>query len=287
MRLFADDTALYLTMESEDDSSALQTDLDILSALETRWDMEFKPSKCQVVHVTGSRKMVKTNYVLHGQVLESVPCARYLGVDISSGLTWNSHIDGVTANANQTLGFIRRNIKTKMPKVREAAYNSLVRPQLEYASAVWDPHTKVRISQIEQVQRRAAAPWTAITFDRQSSVTEMVKQLGWQSLEQRRADTRLCLFYKVIHGLVAVPLPDYIHYSNRISRYCHSMTFRQVSTSTDYYKFSFFSLAIVQWNSSLSLLHACKALMHSRQPSASCSTHTHRSPKCLFLTDFS
>ena len=100
--------------------------------------MEFNPSKCQVVHVTGSRKTVKTDYVLHGQVLESVPCARYLGVDISSGLTWNSHIDRVAANANQTLGFIRRNIKTKMPKVREAAYNSLVTPQLEYASAVWD-----------------------------------------------------------------------------------------------------------------------------------------------------
>ena len=143
MSLLADDTALYLTMESEDDRSALQTDLDILSAWETRWDMEFNPSKCQVVHVTGSRKTVKTYYVLHGQVLESVSCARYLGVDISSGLTWNSHIDRVTANANPTLGFIRRNIKTKMPKVREAAYNSLVRPQLEYALAVWDPHTKV------------------------------------------------------------------------------------------------------------------------------------------------
>ena len=221
VRLFADDTALYFTMESEDDRSALKTDLDILSAWETRWDMEFNPSKCQVVHVTGSRKTVKTGYVLHGQVLESVPCARYLGVDISSGLTWNFHIDRVTANANRTLGFIRRNIKTKMPKVR--------------ASAVWDPHTKVRISQIEQVQRRAAR-WTASNFYRQSSVTEMVKQLGWRSLEQRRADARLCLFYKVIHGLVAVPLPDYIHHSNRISRYCHSMTFRQVSTSTDYYK---------------------------------------------------
>ena len=201
VRLFADDTALYLTMESEDDRSALQTDLDILYAWETRWDMEFNPSKCQVVHVTGSRKTVKIDYVLHGQVLESVPCARYLGVDISSGLTWNSHIDRVIANANRTLGFIRRNIKTKMPKVREAAYNSLVRPQLEYASAVWDPHTKVRISQIKQVQRRAAR-LTASNFDRQSSVTEMVKQLGWRSLEQRRADARLCLFYKVIHGLI-------------------------------------------------------------------------------------
>ena len=45
MRLFVDDTALYLIMESEDDSSALQTDLDILSAWKTRWDMELKFKK--------------------------------------------------------------------------------------------------------------------------------------------------------------------------------------------------------------------------------------------------
>ena len=220
VKLFADDTVLYLTMESEDGSSALQTDLDILSAWQARWDIEFSPSECQVVHVKGSKKTVKTDYVLHGQVLEFIPCARYL---------------------------IRRNIKTKMTKVRKAAYNSLVRPQLEYALAVWDLHTKLRISQIEQVQRRAAC-WTVSNFDRQSSVTEMIK-LGWRSLEQRRAGARLCLFYKVIHGLVAVPLPDYtyitlIEYQGNVFPLFNGIPF-------------------------LSLLHACKALMFSRQLSAS------------------
>ena len=121
VRLFADDTALYLTMGSEDDSSALRNDLDILSAWETKWDMELNHSKCQVVHVTGSKMTMKTDYVLHGHVLESVLWARYLGVDISSGLTWNSHVDRVTANANRTVGFIRGNSKTKITKVREVA----------------------------------------------------------------------------------------------------------------------------------------------------------------------
>ena len=229
VRLFADDTALYLTMEGKDDSKALQNDLDILSTWETKWDMEFNHSKCQVEHVTGSKskRSIKTDYILHGQVLESVTCAKYLGVDISSDLTWNSHVDRITGNANRIIGFIRPNIKTKMPRVRETAYTTLARPQLECASAVWDPNTDKLIRQIDQVYRRAAR-WTVNNFCRQASVTGIIEKLGWRTLEQRRADARLCLFYKVVHGLVAVPLPDHVQYSNRISRYCYSMTFRQV-----------------------------------------------------------
>ena len=159
-----------------------------------------------------------------------------------------------------------------MSKVRETAYHSLVRPQLEYASAVWDPNHKKHISQLEQVQRRAAR-WTVGNFDRHASVTKIMQDLGRRTLDQRRADARLCLFFKVIHGLVAVPLPDYVQYSNRISRYCHSMTFRQVYTSRDYYKYSFFPLAIVQWNSlpeavaCLQNLEAFKAAVYKLQHS--------------------
>ena len=53
-----------------------------------------------MIHVTGSKKTEKTKYGLHGQVLESIPCDRYLGFDISSDLTLNSYVDRVTANTN-------------------------------------------------------------------------------------------------------------------------------------------------------------------------------------------
>ena len=62
------------------------------------------------------------------------------------------------------------------------------------------PNHKKWISKIEQVQRRAAR-WTVNNSEQKASVTEMVKNLGWRTLEQRRADARLCLFYKVVHGL--------------------------------------------------------------------------------------
>ena len=250
VRLFADDTAVYLTIGGAEDGMLLQNDLDRLSVWEDRWDMEFNPSKCQVVRVTSSRNPFNFPYTLHGQVLEVVTSAKYLGVDIScisSGLSWNPHIDRISKNATRTLNFIQRNIRTKNQKVRETAYNTLVRPQLEYAAPVWDPHTKEKVLQLEKVQRRAAR-WTTSSFDYRSSTTEIVNNLGWRTLEQRRADARLCLFFKIVHGIVAVPLPDYIQPSNRISRYCHSMTFRQLHTTKNYYKYSFFPLAIVQWN---------------------------------------
>ena len=123
------------------------------------------PRNAQVIQVTGSRsrKPVSANYCLHGQILETVTCAKYLGYDISSDLSWRSHIDRITGN------FVRRNIKTKHPGVREMAYNTLVRPQLEYAAAVWDPHTKDKSYQVEKVQRRAAR-WVSCNFVRLASV---------------------------------------------------------------------------------------------------------------------
>ena len=52
---------------------------------------------------------------------------------------------------------------------------------------------------------------------------------------------------QIVNGLMTLPLPDNIQLTYRISRYCHSMTFRQIHIGKDYYKYSF-SLAIVQWN---------------------------------------
>ena len=57
VRLYADDTAINLTLENKSDSDKLQRVLDRLQTWEARWNMEFNPSKCQVVRVTSSRTL--------------------------------------------------------------------------------------------------------------------------------------------------------------------------------------------------------------------------------------
>ena len=156
VRLFADDTAVYLTVGSSDDRDTLQADLNTLQEWELAWDMEFNPSKCQVLHITRSKHPLNTQYSLHGQVLEATDTAKYLGVSIARDLNWNDNISSITAKANRTLGFVKRNVRTNNEKVKELAYKTLVRPQVEYASPVWSPHTKHNINKIEMTQRRAA-----------------------------------------------------------------------------------------------------------------------------------
>ena len=86
IRLFADDTAINLAISSLEDAQILQQDLGHLHLWELDWDMEFNPSKCVVIHITGSRTPVPSQYLLHGQVLESVAGSKYLGVEIINNL---------------------------------------------------------------------------------------------------------------------------------------------------------------------------------------------------------
>ena len=99
VRLFADDTAI----SNLQDAQILQQDLDQLHEWELQWDMEFNPSKCVVINVTRAKTPVPSEYLLHGQILESVGGSKYLGVEISSNLTFNNHIQKICTSANRSL----------------------------------------------------------------------------------------------------------------------------------------------------------------------------------------
>ena len=126
--------------------------------------MSFNPSKCQVIPVTRRKTPFQTKYNLHVCVLESVPSAKYLGVTISEDLKLTDHINDISKKANQTLGFLKRNIRVHNRDLKSTAFKTLVRPQLMYASTVWSPYTDQDINKLESVQRRAAR-WVFVITD--------------------------------------------------------------------------------------------------------------------------
>ena len=97
------------------------------------------------------------------------------------------------------------------------------------------------------VQRRAIK-WTQNSYSTYARITQMQNELGLRSLEQRRADARVVMLFKIVHGLVAIPLPSYFEQLSRMTRQCHPLALRQIHTSVNYYKYSFFPAAVVYWN---------------------------------------
>jgi len=104
------------------------------------------------------------------------------------------------------------------------------------------------------VQQRAAhfvlnKPWNRHHHD---SITEILKELNWTSLKDRRKQahllTRLILLCKIINHLLLVPdrcLPP----SNlSATRARHNQKFNQIQSSVNTYLYSFLSRTIPQWN---------------------------------------
>ena len=247
VRLFADDCLLYRAISSREGAEILQRDLNSLYAWGQRWGMFFNVKKCNVMRITRSRSPITKFYTLGGQFLEQVNQAKYLGVMLSDELNWSPHINSVTTSANSTLGFIRRNLKQCPKDLKELAYLSLVRSKLEYAASVWDPHHTSDTNKLEQVQRRAAR-FVCNNYSPYSSDTQMLSDLGWQQLKDRRKHIRLALFYKIVHHLIAVPHEDILRKADSRTRSSHNYKYRTLRSHKDPYKFSFFPRTILDWN---------------------------------------
>ena len=247
VRLFADDTIAYLTINSDRDQTKLQEDLNLLAAWEEKWKMKFHPDKCVVLPISRKHNKSEPNYFLHGQKLAVVKDAKYLGCTLTHDLKWKQHCNQICSKANRTLGFLKRNLKINSLRLKQQAYISLVRPQLEYASPAWDPYNKDIIHQIEMVQRRAAR-YVTNKYDRRSSVTDILNNLRWKSLQQRRQDARLTLIYKIKNNLVHLDNNNRLTPPGRLTRHKHENSFHIPFSGQDYRKNSFFPRTIVDWN---------------------------------------
>jgi hypothetical protein len=108
-RLFAYDCILYRNIYTTEDCKVLQEGLHRLEKWEKALGMEFHPGKCNSMSITRARSQFEHRYTLNGHILEDVKEVKYLGLTLSSNLTWNTHIGNITSKANKLLGFLRRN----------------------------------------------------------------------------------------------------------------------------------------------------------------------------------
>ena len=210
--------------------------------------MKFNAKKCYTMRIHRRRNPITHNYTMDGESLQVVSNKAYLGIELHERLSWRPHIDAIANKATKTLGFLRRNFGKQCPTdVKKLAYTSLVRPQLEYASAVWDPYKQNQIDKLEKIQRRAVR-FICGDYQRDSSVTNMREMIKLPTLEERRKRTRLTIFYKITTNQIAIPIPTYITQRQRSTRRSQNQRFIRLGSNMDAYKYSFFPRTLKDWD---------------------------------------
>ena len=275
VRLFADDCLLYRPIRNQNDHVALQNDLSHLETWAKNWGMRFNAKKCYILSVNTHSTHF---YQLDNTILKEVDSNPYLGITISNDLQWKTHINSISKKASSTLGFIKRNLKHAPQDCKRVAYIALVRSTLEYAAIVWDPYKQSDIVNLEKIQRNAARFIKRDYRSRQEGcVTDMLKELGLPTLQERRREKRLVMLFKIARGMVPAIKADVVLQKLPAKRHIRSKNFQdyqsnnivskyQINNNSAYkidqaksepYKNSFFVKTISDWNS-LSDSQVCK-----------------------------
>ena len=201
--MFADDTKLYLNINSPDDHQRLQQDLHELEEWSHRWQLQFNPTKCKVSHL-GSNNQAYSYTMKEGTgriLLQRTQCEKDLGVFVDDELSFDYHINQAIAKSNRILGLIRRTYTHLDENSMKTLYTSLVRPHLEYGNSVWSPFLARNKTNIERVQRRATK---LIPSLRGKTYEQRLRALDLPSMEYRRLRGDVIETYKYLSGLYDV-----------------------------------------------------------------------------------
>ena len=158
------------------------------------------------MRITRKRSPLVRDYFINDQSLESVHIYKDLGLLTSSNLSWNSHVDSITAKANKVLGLMKRTCRDfKDITTLRTLHCNLVRPLLEYSCEIWNPHTQRNINRIEAIQRRA----TKFILKSNEDYNIRLKQLNLQSLYNRRYIIFYVVFlFNLMKGLYNIDISD-------------------------------------------------------------------------------
>ena len=266
--LYADDILLYRPVSSDSDFVSLQRDINMIQTWASSNFMTFNESKCKVMHISRKRSPLSpcTSIMLNGSILETVTMYKYLGLLISSDLSWSNHIQSVCSKARKIVGLIYR----KYYRFSDTAtllqlYRSLVRPHLDYAAPVWDPYLQRDIQLLEGVQKFACRMCSKAW---KTGYEELLSTLQLSSLSNRRLFLKLCTIFRVLHGLCYFPQNVFSARETR-SHVCRPLMLTHPFARTNSYFYSFVPHSILQWNNlpehviSSSSIHSFKeSLMH-------------------------
>ena len=186
-------------------AETLNADLEKVSAWAKTWLVSFNPLKTESLIITRKiHKPIHPPICMQNQQVQEVTLHKHLGLYISNDCSWHDHITYTKDKAWGRINFMRK-LKYKLDrKSLETVYTAFIRPLLEYGSVTWDNCTQYEKQELEKIQTEAARIATGTT--KLISLQSFYNETKWDSLEKRRNDHKLSLFFKMMNSLAPLYL---------------------------------------------------------------------------------
>ena len=158
MLLYADDSMLYRPIRTPEDYSQLQLDMNKLCTWTDNNLLTYNTNKCKYMVISRKKQPSLPSMPLNvnNSPMEMVSSYKYLSVWITSSLDWSKQVTSVCKKARQHVGILYRKFYGHSNSFTlQKLYLLYVRPHLEYAAPVCDPHQHGHIDSLEKVQKFA------------------------------------------------------------------------------------------------------------------------------------
>jgi hypothetical protein len=207
IRMFADDTCLFITVDNRAEAAALVTvDLHGISTWANTWLVDFSAGKTKEMVISNKENLDQHPPIeFNEHIIDKVDTHKHLGVTLSGDLRWSSHIDTLVRSSSRKLDLMR-SLKYKLDRRSlETIYMSFVRPSLEYGDCLWGGAYEVDLNKLDDIQIEAMRIVTGATA--KSNINSLYCDTKWQTLDERRKNRSLTMKYKIIHGFA----PSYLY----------------------------------------------------------------------------
>ena len=207
--MFADDVKICYSYVAGTETSLIQPDLERFAMWCESNYLCLNTRKCK--HMSFSwRQLSMQRYQLNGTELESMTEFRDLGVTVDNKLRFNVHISGIVNKAKSLLGFMKRWSKEFVdPYITKLLFTTIVRPCLEYASPVWDPHYDVYANMLESVQKQFLLfALSHLGWDPDQNLPSYearLKLIRLPTLRSRRTTANVLFLHKLLTGDIDSP----------------------------------------------------------------------------------
>ena len=135
-----------------------------------------------------------------GNTPEQVATAKLSGLELGSELCFSSHVEKLCRKLAQKIDVLNK-IKSYLPlKQRILYYNALIRPLMNYVTAVWHTCSKQDLGKVFLLQKRAGR--VILDAKPRASSVALFNELGWTPFYEEAKISNCCILYIDVYKIM-------------------------------------------------------------------------------------